>query len=211
MKNSLGDMIENLLFLCNQGRCRSKTAAYLFNDRFRTKYAGIYAKADNSTEDRTLKEDYVKWADLIFVMQFDHVDFLNNNYPLLISNKIINLDIPDKFYFLQPELVTILNYKVAESLKTKGVDLGSLVKPSFNEFKMYFFKISDKNYRKNEIEIINLINVLKYSATYNLTNNSTKIIETSTILDNDFRISEAEKLLKKYNIPYKIEIKNVII
>jgi len=54
----------NILFICNQGKNRSKTAAQLFSGRFETDSAGLYS-------DTPVTEVQLAQADLIMA----HPDF----------------------------------------------------------------------------------------------------------------------------------------
>ena len=99
-----------VLFVCNQNQNRSKTAELLFKDRFETKSAGLY----NETP---LTKQQLLWADIVFVMEDAQRKEISIRFPSeYLQKQIISLDIPDTYYFNQPELVEILISKVEESL-----------------------------------------------------------------------------------------------
>ena len=96
----------NILFVCNQNRNRSKTAAEIFKDKFNTKSAGLYA-------DKPLSEDELSWADLVFVMEDFQRTEISKRFPeSYLKKQIISLDIPDIYHYNQPELVEALKTKV---------------------------------------------------------------------------------------------------
>jgi len=98
-----------ILFICTLGIQRSRTAADLFKDRYETRYKGVFGS------DPPKKED-IEWADVIIVMEKEHEIELRKNFPKL-TVKIINLDIPDMYYYNDPELREILERKVNDTLK----------------------------------------------------------------------------------------------
>jgi predicted protein tyrosine phosphatase len=94
----------NKLFVCNQGKDRSKTATELFSG----KYAGIYS------EDVPLTIEIVNWADIIYVMEEHHRDFIADNFPKqYMMKKIIVLEIENIYGYMQEELIKELK-KVKE-------------------------------------------------------------------------------------------------
>jgi len=98
-----------VLFVCNLGMTRSRTAADMFKDRFETRFRGV--QLNNPVKD----EDLV-WADRILVMEDDQKNFILQKNPL-VKKKISVLDIPDVYYYNQPELVSILKTRVEKMLK----------------------------------------------------------------------------------------------
>jgi len=56
--------------------------------------------------------DLLEWADVIFVMERAHRDKLSKKFRVqLKSKRIICLDIPDEFEFMDPALVRLLEAK----------------------------------------------------------------------------------------------------
>ena len=100
----------NILFICNQNENRSKTAEKLFKDRFKTKSAGLYNQ-------KPVTQKQIEWADTIIVMESDQRSEIAKRFPnLYMQKRILSLDIPDIYHFDQPELKSILNSKIKESL-----------------------------------------------------------------------------------------------
>ena len=98
--------MKKLLFICTLNLQRSPTAAEIFKDKYDTKSAGI---AD--TAKVPLTSELLEWADVVFVMEEGHRKFISEKFPNL-NMKIINLDIQDRYYFMDEELVNILKEKV---------------------------------------------------------------------------------------------------
>lgn len=104
-----------LLFICSQNRLRSPTAEQVFADRpgLETASAGTNRGADNP-----LSVELVEWADVIFVMEKQHQRRLSDNFrPQLRGKRVVCLGIPDDYAFMQPELVDLLEAKVARYLR----------------------------------------------------------------------------------------------
>ena len=96
----------NVLFVCNQGENRSKTAAKLFKDRFETKSAGLY-------NENPVAEKELAWADTVVVMEERQRSELAKRFPVTYMQKrIISLDIPDVYHYNQPELVGVLKSRM---------------------------------------------------------------------------------------------------
>lgn len=65
-----------------------------------------------------LTADQVDWADVIFVMEKAHRARLAQRFsPHLKGKKIVCLDIPDNYEYMQPELVAVLEKKVSPHLR----------------------------------------------------------------------------------------------
>lgn len=103
-----------VLFLCSQNRLRSPTAEQVFCDHngIQTASAGLNRGADNP-----LTPELLEWADLVFVMEPAHRTKLSANFKRHLGGKrIICLQIPDDYEFMQPALVSLLQRKVAPHL-----------------------------------------------------------------------------------------------
>src|ERR1700693_3911805 len=95
-----------LLFVCTVNRMRSATAHKIFesDQRFEVDSAGT-----DKSSDTVLEPEQLEWADAILVMEKSHRDFIRQKYPVLYKNKkIVCLYIPDDYYYMQPELISIL-------------------------------------------------------------------------------------------------------
>jgi len=96
-----------VLFICNQGKHRSKTAAEIFTDKFETRYAGIYENVITNKE--------LDWADLAIVMEDHQRKFIAENFgKQYMKKRILCLDIPDIYQYMQPNLIQIMKEKMEE-------------------------------------------------------------------------------------------------
>jgi predicted protein tyrosine phosphatase len=105
---------QQLLFVCSRNQWRSPTAAALFanSDRYVAKSAGTSDSARIK-----ITPGLINWADLIFVMEKRHAAILKRNYPDLITDKsIVVLHISDDYQYMDPELIEILESRLAEHL-----------------------------------------------------------------------------------------------
>lgn len=106
--------MKKLLFICTQNRLRSPTAEHVFATwpNVETDSAGLGADANVQ-----LSTEQVLWADLIFVMEKAHRNKLSQKFKAALNGKrVICLDIPDDYDFMQPELVSLLEMRVGKFL-----------------------------------------------------------------------------------------------
>ncbi|MGF9563246.1 low molecular weight protein tyrosine phosphatase family protein [Neorhizobium sp. JUb45] len=106
--------MKNVLFVCSQNKLRSPTAEQVFSDwpGVETASAGTNNDAENP-----LSSELVEWADIIFVMERTHRTKLQTRYRAAMKNaKLICLDIPDNYQFMEPALVELLKAKVGRYL-----------------------------------------------------------------------------------------------
>lgn len=61
-----------------------------------------------------VNQGHLGWADVIFVMEKRHLALLRRKFPeVLEGKKVVTLQIPDEFEFMQPELLEELRDKLA--------------------------------------------------------------------------------------------------
>jgi predicted protein tyrosine phosphatase len=100
----------NFLFICSRNKWRSKTAEDIFKN-----VEGLNVRSAGTSSSARIKVNgkLVEWADLIFVMEKHHKQWLNQKYPASLNGKrIIVLDIPDKYQYMDAELVNMLKTAV---------------------------------------------------------------------------------------------------
>ncbi len=103
----------NILFVCSRNQLRSPTAERVFANRAETDSAGLAPDADVR-----LSSDQLEWADLVVVMEKAHRSKLNRTFSRhLAGKKVVSLDIPDKFEFMQAELVELLEHRMRPHLR----------------------------------------------------------------------------------------------
>lgn len=103
------------LFICSRNRLRSPTAEAVFAawPGVETDSAGLAPDADTR-----LSAEQIEWAEIVFVMERAHKARLSAQFgPRLKRKKIVCLDIPDRYAFMQPELVTLLERKAGPFLR----------------------------------------------------------------------------------------------
>jgi len=101
---------QRLLFVCSQNRLRSPTAEHVFatHPGVETLSAGLNVGADV-----TLSEELLRWADVVFVMEKRHREKLSREFrQALGGTRVICLDIPDIYEYMDPELVALLEKRV---------------------------------------------------------------------------------------------------
>ncbi|WP_020394366.1 low molecular weight protein tyrosine phosphatase family protein [Thiolinea disciformis] len=106
----------HVLFVCSKNRLRSPTAEQVFSQwsGIETDSAGLDHGAD-----LVLSSEQVEWAELIFVMEAKHRQKLKKQFgAYLKAKKVICLNIPDDYKFMQPELIQLLEEKVSPYLAT---------------------------------------------------------------------------------------------
>lgn len=107
-------MSRNVLFICSQNRLRSPTAEQVFADwpGIETQSAGLGNDANTP-----VSPELLAWADVIFVMEKAHRNKLSKKFGHYLSGKrVICLDIPDEYDFMDPVLVQLLRQKVTRFL-----------------------------------------------------------------------------------------------
>ncbi len=103
------------LFVSGRNRLRSPTAAQIFADwpGVETDSAGL-----NPDAEVPLSAEHIDWADIVFVMERKQAAKLRDRFAKqLKSTRLVCLDIPDRFSFMQPDLVALLTSKVGPLLR----------------------------------------------------------------------------------------------
>ena len=107
-------MTRHVLFLCSQNRLRSPTAEQVFSKRPDIE---VDSAGTNNDADNPLTAELVEWADIIFVMEKAHRNKLQRRFRAHLKEaRVICLDIPDEFEFMDPMLVRLLETKVSRYL-----------------------------------------------------------------------------------------------
>ncbi len=103
-----------VLFVCNQNKFRSRTAETLYN-----RHSQIEAKSAGIDPDATvpLTADHIAWADRIFVFDNRQLKRIRTKYKSILGLKrVISLNIPDEFEYMDPILVSELTRKLTRIL-----------------------------------------------------------------------------------------------
>lgn len=102
--------MKNILFICSRNQWRSPTAEKIYSkdDRVNVRSAGT-----NPSARKTVNAKDIEWAELIFVMEHKHKDRLKSSFARQLQyKKIIVLDIPDEYRYMDEELMKILRCSV---------------------------------------------------------------------------------------------------
>jgi predicted protein tyrosine phosphatase len=105
----------NALFICSQNKLRSPTAEAVFSTwpKVEADSAGL-----NQDAEQPLCAEQLEWADVVFVMEKAHRSKLSKRFKRHLNGKrVICLDIPDEYDFMQPELVRLLEAKAGPFLR----------------------------------------------------------------------------------------------
>ena len=93
---------------------RSPTAAEIAAQwrGIETDFAGLSSDADEK-----LSSEQIDWADVIFVMEPRHKKRLNQRFAkFLKSKRVVCLHIPDRFNYMQQELIDLIEPVLRQSL-----------------------------------------------------------------------------------------------
>ncbi|MEG3929661.1 methyltransferase domain-containing protein [Microcoleus sp. T3_B1] len=99
-----------ILFVCSRNKWRSLTA-----EKICEKVSGYSVRSAGTEKGARIRvtEGLLGWADLIFVMEKKHGDRLRSKFPeSLEGKKVICLQIPDNYEYMEPELVELLQAKL---------------------------------------------------------------------------------------------------
>lgn len=103
------------LFICSRNRLRSPTAERVFANwpGVETDSAGLAPDAEVR-----LSAEQLDWATLILVMEKSQRSKLMRQYRQALAGKrVVCLDIPDDYAYMQAELVSLLQRKVPALLR----------------------------------------------------------------------------------------------
>ncbi|WP_374502249.1 low molecular weight protein tyrosine phosphatase family protein [Pseudoxanthomonas sp.] len=107
-------MRRNVLFICTQNRLRSPTAEQVFAE-----WPGVETASAGLGNDAEVpvSPELLAWADMIFVMEKAHRNRLSAKFARHLNGKrVICLDIPDDYDFMDPMLIRLLKQKVVRFL-----------------------------------------------------------------------------------------------
>ncbi|MGJ8658066.1 MAG: low molecular weight protein tyrosine phosphatase family protein [Akkermansiaceae bacterium] len=101
--------MKNILFICSMNRLRSPTAETIFSE---LAHISVDSAGLNRGADIILSAEQLESADIIFVMEKTHLRKLNQKYNQHLKGKrIITLNIPDNYPYMDPDLIKILQKK----------------------------------------------------------------------------------------------------
>ena len=90
----------NLLFVCNQAKHRSRTAAEIYQDDHNTSFAGVYS------EERPVTKKLLAETDTVFFMEESQRTIVTKQFPKLsMQKRLITLNIPDVYSYNDKRLI----------------------------------------------------------------------------------------------------------
>jgi len=107
----------HILFLCTANINRSKSAEVLcghLDDNNTYRSAGLSAKYTAVHNSTLCTEELLTWADKVYIFENMHLDRIKQYTKDKYLNKISNLDIEDRYKYMNPELVQLLKLKIPE-------------------------------------------------------------------------------------------------
>ena len=108
--------MKNILFICSQNRLRSPTAETIFSEHERLQVASAGLNNDATI---VVTPELIDWAHIIIVMEKSHRNKLSKKFRNYLKGKrVVCLDIPDDYDYMDPILVQILKSKVPPLLGT---------------------------------------------------------------------------------------------
>lgn len=106
--------MKRYLFICSQNRLRSPTAEQIFARRDDIEVASA---GTNHDAQEPLTGEWVTWADVLVVMEKTHRTKLSRRFANHLRGKrVICLDIRDDYAFMDPELIALLETRMARHL-----------------------------------------------------------------------------------------------
>ncbi|MEM1096134.1 MAG: phosphotyrosine protein phosphatase [Bacteroidota bacterium] len=99
------DRPAQVLFVCSRNQWRSPTAEQVWrrHPKVICRSAGTSPRAR-----RTVTASDVQWADVIYVMEPKHRDRIKARFGRLVAHtRIVVLDIPDEYGYMDPDLVAM--------------------------------------------------------------------------------------------------------
>jgi predicted protein tyrosine phosphatase len=106
--------VYHVLFLWSQNKLRSPTAERVFAD-----WPGIDVQSAGLNHDAAVPVDreILEWAQLIAVMDRGQRNRLSKRFRAYIGHaRIVCLDIPDEYEYMEPALIALLEAKVPPHL-----------------------------------------------------------------------------------------------
>ena len=104
--------LKKILFVCSRNKWRSFTAETIYRNT-----TGITVKSAGTEDAARIKinSKLILWADMIFVMEKHHKEKILHKFPKeMEGQKVVILDIPDVYKYMDKELIEELKLSVAQ-------------------------------------------------------------------------------------------------
>ncbi|MBC7669545.1 MAG: phosphotyrosine protein phosphatase [Gemmatimonadaceae bacterium] len=106
--------MKKVLFVCSQNKLRSPTAEQVFST---WPDLEVSSAGTNNDAKNPLTGELVAWADVIFVMEKAHRNKLAKRFKRQLKARLVCLDIPDDYAFMDSALVSLLRARVVPYLR----------------------------------------------------------------------------------------------
>ena len=105
-------MNRRLLFICSQNKLRSPTAEAIYSEHPDVEVDSAGLNHDAAVP---LSPEQIEWADLILVMEKSHRNKLSKKFrKYLCGKRVVVLNIPDRYDYMDPELVEVIKSRCAQ-------------------------------------------------------------------------------------------------
>lgn len=112
--------MKRVLFVCSQNRLRSPTAEHIYAAHPDLE---VLSAGTNRDAETVLTAELIAWADLIFVMERAHRNKIQAKFRRSLGRaRVICLDIPDDYEFMDPALIRLLKARLARHLPPFQLD-----------------------------------------------------------------------------------------
>ena len=104
--------MRHFLFICSRNKLRSPTAEAIFSGR-----SGVQVASAGLNKDAAVPVtiDLIRWADQIYVMEARHLARLKQRFGAKLGKKkLACLGIPDRYGYMDPKLVSLLERRVGK-------------------------------------------------------------------------------------------------
>ncbi|GAB2880126.1 low molecular weight protein tyrosine phosphatase family protein [Pseudoduganella ginsengisoli] len=106
--------MKKVLYICSQNRLRSPTAEQVFST---WKGLEVTSAGTNHDAENPLTPEVLEWADSIVVMERAHRNKIQKKFrPSLNGKRIVCLEIPDEYEYMDPDLIRLLEARVPKFL-----------------------------------------------------------------------------------------------
>lgn len=106
----MSDRPIRVLFVCSRNEWRSPTAEAIYK-----RFPAVEARSAGTSPKARIQVNakQIEWADIIFAMEKRHQQMLQQRFSRsLIDAKVVCLDIPDDYQFMDEGLIAIIKERV---------------------------------------------------------------------------------------------------
>lgn len=109
-----------VLFVCSRNKLRSATAEKMYE---RVQHFDVRSCGTDKNARIRITAGHIGWADWIFVMEKRHLSLIRDKYKDEFQGKrIVCLNIPDEYDFMDRELVLLLQSLLSEYIDVPEID-----------------------------------------------------------------------------------------